>query len=68
MFVEKRALITDLQDKMLVLLVEEEEAQAAGNIVLAARLRCDVDRLKAECADIRRSPQDPVGHSPRLTR
>jgi hypothetical protein len=52
---EERALVTDLQDKIIALLVEKEEACAAGNAALAGKLQHNIDRLRAECAAIQKS-------------
>lgn len=59
LIMEMRALITDLQDKMIALLVEKQEVLADGNTVAATGLQCRIDRLKAECADIRNGAEDP---------
>lgn len=55
LIMEERALITDLQDKIIALLVERQEASSCGNVILANRLQRDIDRLRAECTDIRQS-------------
>lgn len=64
LIVEERALITDLQDKIIELLVEQQEASADGNTSLVAKLQRDVDRMRAECTDIR---QHAEKHVPRRT-
>lgn len=50
---EERALITSLQDRMIELLVEKEEAQRRHDGSRAAKLQSEVDELKSECACIR---------------
>lgn len=57
LIVEERALITDLQDKIIALLVERQEASAEGDEALARKLQHDIDRLRTECADIRQSAE-----------
>jgi hypothetical protein len=58
LIVEERALVIDLQDKMIERLVERQEAWARGNGPLVHELSLQIDRLKAECADIRRSARE----------
>ena len=60
LIVEERALLTDLQDKIIELLVERQEACAKGNAPLARKLQRDIGRLRTECADIR---QSAAGHA-----
>ncbi len=55
---EERALITDLQDKLIALLVEEQEARRNGNDDRARELQRNIDLLSAECQDIRRAAED----------
>jgi hypothetical protein len=55
--VEERALVTDLQDKIIELLVLKQEAWANGDAPLAKSLQRDIDRLRTECTDIRRSAE-----------
>ena len=55
---EERALVTDLQDKIIALLVEKEEVCAAGNAALANKLQHDIDGLRAECAAIQKSARE----------
>ncbi len=55
---EERALVTDLLDKIIVLLVAKQEACAEGNAALAKRLQRHIDRLRAECAGIRQSAEE----------
>lgn len=55
---EERALVTDLQDKIIALLVEKEEACAAGNAALAKKLQRDIVRMRAECAAIQKSARE----------
>jgi hypothetical protein len=50
---EDRALVTDLQDKIIVLLVEKQEASGGGDEALARGLQRKIDRLTAECEEIR---------------
>jgi hypothetical protein len=54
----ERALVTDLQDKMIVLLVEKQEASGRGDAPLARELQRKIDRLGIECRDIRRTADD----------
>lgn len=60
LIVEERALVTDLLDKIIVLLVAKQEACAEGNAALAKRLQRHIDRLKAECAEIRQAAEEPA--------
>jgi hypothetical protein len=55
---EERALVTDLQDKIISLLVERQEAWADGNGLLAERLQRDINRLRAECEAIQQSAEE----------
>ncbi|HEV2100810.1 MAG TPA: hypothetical protein VGR45_18030 [Stellaceae bacterium] len=57
---EERALVTDLQDKIISLLVERQEAWADGNAVRVERLQRDINRLRAECAAIRQCAEEHV--------
>jgi hypothetical protein len=54
LIIEERALVTDLQDKIIALLVEQQEASSRGDEILADKLQCEIERLQTECADIRR--------------
>ena len=64
---EERALVTDLQDKIIALLVEKQEARRGvsqrqarhrGDETLARELQRDIDRLSNECAEIRQAAGD----------
>jgi len=55
LLLEERALITDLQDKIIDLLVRKEEARRTGDEELARRLQRTIERLKVECTEIRRA-------------
>ena len=63
LIVEERALVTDLQDKIIKLLVQKEEAGTRGDAQSAENLQGDIDRLRAECADIRQSAGERVAAS-----
>ena len=52
---EERALIVDLQDKIIALLVEKQEARADGDERRARELQHHIDRMSAECGDIRKA-------------
>lgn len=58
--VEERALITDLQDRIIALLVERQEAWAHGNATSARELTRRIDRFQAECDAIRQSAEEPA--------
>jgi cysteinyl-tRNA synthetase len=60
LIVEERALVTDLQDKMIERLVERQEAWARGNAPLVRELTRQIDRLRSECADIRQSAAEQL--------
>ena len=55
---EERALITQLQDRMIELLVEKEEAERRHDASLVEELRSEFDDLKAECDSIRMAGAD----------
>jgi len=59
--VEERALLTDLQDRIIALLVERQEAWARGDRYLVEQLTRRIDRLKAECTSIRQ-PEEAQYH------
>ena len=46
---EERALLTDLQDRMIDLLVQKDEARSRHDRSQAAEMQTGIDRLKAEC-------------------
>jgi hypothetical protein len=54
---EERALVTDLQDKIIALLVEKQEARRLGDETLVRKLQRDIDRLSNECAEIRQAAE-----------
>jgi hypothetical protein len=55
--VEERALVTDLQDKIIELLVLKQEAWANEDTPVVKRLQRNIERLRVECTDIRRSAE-----------
>jgi len=57
LIVEERALVTDLQDKIIELLVLKQEAWAGSDAALVKKLQHDIDRLRQECADIREAAE-----------
>jgi hypothetical protein len=63
LIVEERALVVDLQDRIIALLVERQEAWARGNAGLAQELTRKIDRLRVECADIRKSAGEQLRRS-----
>jgi hypothetical protein len=52
---EERALLVDLQDKIIALLVEKQEARADGDERRARELQRHIDRMSTECGDIRKA-------------
>jgi len=55
---EERALIVDLQDKIIALLVEKQEARAGADEPRASELQRRIDRMTTECKEIRRAAED----------
>lgn len=55
---EERALIVDLQDKIIALLVEKQEARASNDEPRASELQRRIDRMSTECKEIRRAAED----------
>jgi hypothetical protein len=62
---EERALVTDLRDKIIALLVEMQEARSLGDEALARDLRRRIDRLSTECEEIRHAAELHVGFAGR---
>jgi hypothetical protein len=55
---EERALITQLQDRMIEVLVEKEAAEQHCDAPLVDELQSEFDELKAECHSIRTAGAD----------
>lgn len=55
---EERALVIDLQDKMLDLVEERREARASGNVGDVEKLDGEIEALRAECDKIRQSAEN----------
>ena len=51
---EERALVTDLWDKIIDLLVQKQEAGGTGDESSVHNLQRKINRLSAECEQIRR--------------
>jgi hypothetical protein len=55
MMQEERALVADLQDKIIELLVGRQEAKARCDDALAEEMQVKIDRLRTECDQIRQA-------------
>ncbi len=50
---EERALLTNLQDRLIELLVQKDDARGRHDELRVAEAQAGIDRLKAECDLIR---------------
>ena len=50
---EERALLTDLQDRLIELLVQKDDARSHHDELRVTEAQAGIDRLKAECELIR---------------
>jgi hypothetical protein len=50
---EERALLTDLQDRLIELLVQKDNARSRHDELQAAEAQAGIDRLQTECELIR---------------
>ena len=58
---EERAVVIDLQDRMIELLVQKEEAERQRDRSRSHQLQTQIDRLKTECRSIREAEESPPG-------
>ncbi|MBV8777068.1 MAG: hypothetical protein JO032_05090 [Alphaproteobacteria bacterium] len=54
----ERACVLELQDRMIDLLVEQDEAESRGDKRLAGELQRRIDGLSVACREIRRERKD----------
>ena len=52
---EKRALLTDLEDRLIELAVEKDNATGAGDQERSKKLQAEIERLRRECDQIKNS-------------
>jgi len=50
---EERALLTNLQDRLIELLVQKDDARSRHDELCVTETQAGIDRLKAECELIR---------------